>query len=286
MANPPLADRVPCYRHANRLTGARCTRCGRPICPDCMISAPVGHQCPTCVKEGNRGVPQGRPANRPWFHSGRLTPMVTALIAINVVLFLVTSVPTLTVRNSIVINYAQIPTEVARGQTYRLLTAAFLHAGVLHIVLNMFALLVLGPPVEQAIGRVRFLAVYLLSALGGSVFSYLLAPIHQAGLGASGAIFGLFGAWFAIARARRADTGGIVVLIAINLAFSFYDRAIDWRAHVGGLIAGLIIGAMFTLMERRPPVERRVVEIAGCTAMVVLLVALVVFRTHQINALA
>ncbi|MDP9074756.1 MAG: rhomboid family intramembrane serine protease, partial [Actinomycetota bacterium] len=126
---------------------------------------------------------------------------------------------------------------------------------------------------------------YVLAALGGSVFSYLLAPIHQAGVGASGAIFGLFGAWFAIARARRADTGGLVVLIVINLAFSFYDRAIDWRAHVGGLIVGLVIGFAFALVERRPPAQRRLLEVASCAAMVAVMVALVALRTHQIRAM-
>jgi membrane associated rhomboid family serine protease len=242
-----------------------------------MIQAPVGHHCPTCVKEDNRGV---RPARQVrWTQPGRsVTPVVATLIAINVVIFLITSA-----RPDLEIRYAQIPSRIAAGQYYRLLTAAFLHANFLHLVFNMFALLILGPPIEAALGRVRFLGLYVASALGGSVCSYLFSSPNIAGVGASGAIFGLFGAYFAIARARRAETGGIVALIGINLVFSFIDPAIDWRAHVGGLVTGLVIGGMFAFAERRPPAQRLAIEVVTFAAVAALMVGLVHLRTDQLR---
>lgn len=281
MSTPPaqLPDRVACYRHSDRLTGARCTRCGRPICPDCMLEAPVGHQCPTCVKEGGRESKPVRwnPARRP----GGLTPVVKAVIAVNVVVFLLTSA-----NSALQLRYAQIPLAIASGQTYRLLTAAFLHAGVAHLLFNMLALFLLGPPIEEALGRSRFLVLYLLAALGGSVCSYLLGPTNMIGVGASGAIFGIFGAWFSIARAQRYDTGGIVVLIAIQLAYSFVDKNIDWRAHVGGLVTGLVVGGIFALAGRRPATQRKIIEAAVAVVTVTVLLLLVHVRTNQIDVQA
>jgi membrane associated rhomboid family serine protease len=147
----------------------------------------------------------------------------------------------------------------------------------------MLALLIIGPPIEAAIGRVRFLALYLLAALGGSVCSYLFSPVNIAGVGASGAIFGLFGAYFVLARARRAETSGIVALIAVNLVFSFVDSTIDWRAHVGGLITGFTIGAMLTLAERRPPAQRLAIEIATFGVVTAVLISLIHLRTDQLH---
>ena len=133
---------------------------------------------------------------------------------------------------------------MADGQWYRLITSAFLHPpglsglGPLHIVFNMWALIVVGPALERLLGRVRFLAVYLVSALGGSVLFYLVGPPNVEALGASGAIFGLFGAWFVLARRLRLDTRQIVGLIVLNLVIWFVVPNIAWQAHVGGLMAG------------------------------------------------
>ncbi|HSS08651.1 MAG TPA: rhomboid family intramembrane serine protease [Acidimicrobiales bacterium] len=243
-----------------------------------MIQASVGYHCPTCVKEDNQGVRQPRPVR--WTQPGRgqITPVVATLIAINVIIFLVTSS-----RPDIELRFAQIPFRIAGGQYYRLITAAFLHANFFHILFNMFALLILGPPVETAVGRVRFLGLYLMAALGGSVCSYLFSSPNVAGVGASGAIFGVFGAYFVLARARRAETGGIVALIAINLLFSFIDRAIDWRAHVGGLVTGLVIGGVYALAERRPRAQRLAIEVATFAALAALMLGLIHFRTDQLR---
>jgi membrane associated rhomboid family serine protease len=269
-----------CYRHPNRATGASCTRCGRPICADCMVEAPVGHHCPDCVREGNRGVRQVHWRPSPTVGGRRATPVVRTLIAVNVIVFLVTST-----RPSVELRFAQVPIFIARGQYERLLTAAFLHAGILHIVFNMMALYIIGPPLEEAVGRVRFTTLYLLAALGGSVLSYLFSNPVVEGVGASGAIFGLFGAFFVIARTRRADTSGIMALIAINLVFSFVDTQIDWRAHVGGLVIGTAVAAAFALAETRPPSQRRAIEAAVAAVVLVLLVGLTVLRTDQLRTL-
>ncbi len=247
-----------------------------------MIQAPVGHHCPHCVHEGNKGV---RPVR--WSPAGprgwsQITPVVKSLIMLNVAVFLVSEA-----RPSLVLRYAQIPRLIAGGQYERLLTSAFLHAGVTHILFNMLALLIMGPPVEAAIGAPRFASLYLLAALGGSVCSYLFSNPSIESVGASGAIFGVFGAYFVLARSRRADTGGILVLIGVNLAFSFYyGRLIDWRAHVGGLVVGTMVAAGFAFAETRPPGHRRSIEIGVVVAVLALLLALVRLRTGQLQSLA
>ncbi len=268
-----------CYRHPDRLTGIHCTRCGRPVCPDCMVSAPVGHHCPTCVSDENKGVRQvsWRPGSTQL--GGRITPMVKLLVALNALIYLITA-PHL---NDYIFRFGQLPIRVAHGQYYRLFTSAFLHVSFVHILFNMIALLIVGSPVEAALGRVRFLTLYVLAALGGSVASYLFSNPLQVGVGASGAIFGLFGAFFIIARSRRADTSGILVLIGINLAFSFTDSLIDWRAHVGGLIVGVAVAGVFTLADRRPQSQKWLVEAVGCAAVLVVLIALVSVRTQNLS---
>jgi membrane associated rhomboid family serine protease len=281
MTTSQLPDRVGCYRHPDHLTGAHCTRCGRPICGDCMVAAPVGHHCPTCIKEDAAAAGSGAPRQSRWSPGvvgrRRLTPVVATLVAINVMAFVLTSLHPLWK-----FDYAQFPGLVAHGQSYRLLTAMFVHENLTHIVFNMAALLIVGPPVEAALGRNRFLALYLLSGLGGSVLSFLFGSVHVFGLGASGAIFGLFGAWFSLARAQRADTGVIVLLIAINLAYSFYDPNIDWRAHVGGLAVGLALGAFFAWVADRPVSLRLVYETVAVFALVGFLGLLVIVRSAQI----
>jgi membrane associated rhomboid family serine protease len=230
-----------CYVHGDRVAGSVCRRCNRPICPDCMHEAPVGWQCSTCVRQGSRVSPTVRWRPRPIggrLGNTRLTPMVITLIVINVGVFLWE-------QGHLVHNESRFgmwPAGIhAHHQWYRLITAAFLHASWQHILFNMVTLAVIGPPVEAELGKARFGAVYLGSALGGSVASYLLSKPQVVGVGASGAIFGLMGAYFVLARRQHWDTSTILGLIVINLVISFSDRAIDWRAHVGGLVAGAVL---------------------------------------------
>ena len=218
----PGTGSVPtCYRHPGRETYVSCVRCGRYACPDCMRSASVGQQCVECVGAGARSTRQarttfgGRPA---------ASAVVTwTLVAINVAIFLVTWVRPSIVTNLEMLGYARYtfggPMHgVAAGEWYRLITSAFLAPatglsglGFLDILFNMWALIFVGPSLEGLLGRARFLAVYLVSALGGGVMYYFLAPPNYPAVGASGAIFGLFGAWFVVSRRLRLDTRGIVI---------------------------------------------------------------------------
>ena len=137
--------------------------------------------------------------------------------------------------------FAMWPAAVHHGQWYRLFTAAFLHANIEHILFNMLTLAIVGSPVEAELGKLRFVALYVLSALGGSVGSYLLSSANEFGVGASGAIFGLMGAYFVLARRRGWEVGNIVALIVVNLVIGFASTTIDWRAHLGGMITGAVV---------------------------------------------
>jgi membrane associated rhomboid family serine protease len=177
---------------------------------------------------------------------------------------------------------------VAAGQWYRLITSAFLPPatglgglGFMDILFNMWALIVVGPGLEQLLGRARFLTVYLLSALGGAVVFYLIGPTYVLALGASGAIFGLFGAWFVVSRRLRLDSRGIVVLIAINLAFSFiYRSTIAWQVHLGGLIVGALITAAYSYAPRK---NRLAFQVAATAILVVIMAVAVLIRNGQLN---
>ena len=174
---------------------------------------------------------------------------------------------------------------VAAGEEYRLITSAFLHEpgfagfGPAHIIFNMWALLLVGPGLERLLGRLRFLAVYLLSALGGSVLFYVLVPPYQQALGASGAVVGLFGAWFVVSRRMQVDTRAIVILIVINLVIGFVVPNIAWQDHIGGLLTGGLLTAAYAYAPR----QHRVLVQAGATAaIVVLLAAAVIARNSQL----
>lgn len=176
---------------------------------------------------------------------------------------------------------------VAVGQWYRLVTSAFLAPpglgglGVLDIVFNMWALIVVGPGLERLLGGVRYLAVYLLSAVGGSVLLYYLAPSVLA-LGASGAIFGLFGSWFVVSRRLRLGTRWIVGLVAVNLALDFLVPHIAWQDHLGGLVVG---GAVTAAYAHPPRSHRLWTAVAATAAAVAVLVLAVLLRNEHFAAL-
>jgi membrane associated rhomboid family serine protease len=220
----------------------------------------------------------------------RAATVTWTLIAVNILLYLVQLARPSLAADWWMLGYARYypggPLHgVAAGETYRLITYAFLPGtgslGILDIAFNMWALYVVGPSLEQMLGRVRFLAVYLLSAVGGSVLIYYLAPQTPV-LGASGAIFGLFGAWFVASRKLRLDSRGIVLLIALNLGLSFvYHSTISWQDHVGGLIAGAVVMAAYVYAPRK---NRVAIQVAATVAVAVLLAVAVVIRTGQLTA--
>ena len=297
MATPPdsTADqgtKVPtCYRHPGRETYVSCVRCGRPACPDCLRSAAVGQQCVDCVREGSRGTRSGgavfggRPA------AGAV--VTWALVGINVLLYLVELAHPNIANDWAMLGRAEIvpggPLQgVSQGQWYRLLTSAFLPPpglsglGPLDIAFNMWALILVGPALERLLGHGRYLTVYLVSAIGGSVMFYLIGPTNVEALGASGAIFGLFGAWFVASRKLGFDSRGIVLLIALNLGLSLvYRSTIAWQDHVGGLIVGAVVMAAYAYAPRK---NRIAIQVAATVAVAVLLAIAVVIRTGQLTA--
>jgi membrane associated rhomboid family serine protease len=274
-----------CYRHSGRETYVSCVRCGRPACPDCLRSAAVGQQCVECIRQASRSTPQ--PAGA---FGGRMTSgaVVTwTLVGINVVCYLAEIFfENRVISDGVLIGRFGPTIGVADGQWYRLISNAFLHEplnsggiGPLHIIFNMWALIVVGPALERLLGRLRYVAVYLVSALAGSVLYYLIAPPTAEALGASGAIFGLFGAWFVLARRLRLDIRQIVGLIAINLFITFIIPGIAWQAHLGGLIAG---GALTAAYAYAPRQNRALIQATATVAILAILIIGVVVRDNQL----
>jgi membrane associated rhomboid family serine protease len=281
-----------CFRHPGRETYVSCVRCGRPACPDCLRSAAVGQQCVECVREGNRGIRQPRTV-----FGGRAAASATVtwiLVGINVAFYLAEWIYPRIVDDLSMIGDARVSATsvigVADGQWYRLISNAFLHQpglsgfGPAHIIFNMWALIIVGPALERMLGRLRFLIVYLVSALGGSVLYYLAGPPNVEALGASGAVFGLFGAWFVVARRLGLDNRQIVTLIVLNLVISFTVPGIAWQAHVGGLIVGAALTAAYAHAPRDRPQVRTLVQVGATAAIIVVLAVAVLVRDHQLAA--
>jgi membrane associated rhomboid family serine protease len=212
-----------------------------------MVAAAVGWQCPPCTAEGakrSRHVPaftHTSPGRTGVVGSTNPTPVVLAIIAVNVVVFLLEDFGH---SASVIERYALDPDLVHNGEYYRAFTAMWLHANFLHILFNMIALLIVGPAVEVLLGKLRFLALYLIAGLGGSVGSYLLGPRAELGLGASGAIMGILAAYVVIGLRRRLPVAPVVGLVVVNVLIGFSGN-IDWRAHLGGLVVGGALAGLY-----------------------------------------
>jgi membrane associated rhomboid family serine protease len=257
-----------------------------------MRSAAVGQQCVECVRQGNKGSRQAV-----GMFGGRVsgTPVVTyTLIALNVIGYLIELADGKAIYYGQMVGGAYDPNlhelvGVALGDWYRLITSAFMHEppsggfGIFHILFNMWALWILGPALEGLLGRARFLTVYIVSALAGSVLFYLLAPANASAVGASGAIFGLLGAWFVLSRRLRMNPRVIVFWIVINLVFTFTVHGIAWQGHLGGLIAGSALTAGFVYAPRQ---NRTLIQVGATLGMLALLLVGVVLRdqalAHQV----
>lgn len=279
-----------CYRHQDRETGISCTRCERPICPECMVSASVGFQCPECVRNGS-GTGHAPSASRPRTLAGgtvttdpRLVTKVLIGICLAVFLAQLSMGDPFTDRFDLM-GRAYVPElgdveGVAEGQWYRLLTSMFLHGSYIHILFNMLSLWWIGGPLEAALGRVRYIALYLVSGLAGSALTYLIAAANQPSLGASGAIFGLFGATAVLMRRLQYDMRPVIALLVINLIFTFGLAQIAWQAHIGGLVAGLLVGYA---MVHAPREHRTLVQYGTCALVLASVVLLTLLRTAQLT---
>ncbi|MDT0196659.1 rhomboid family intramembrane serine protease [Arthrobacter sp. AB6] len=275
----PSAQVPVCPRHPDRPSYVRCQRCGRPACPDCQRAAAVGFQCIDCVNETKRSTPEVRTVYGGAAAAGK--PLVTlGIIAVCAVVYaLQWVVPGQAVYEQFAYNNVFATPQYGAFEPWRMLTAAFLHSpdSLLHILLNMYTLWIFGQALEPLLGRMRFLALYLLSAVGGSVGYLLLNPVLVPGqglvgvVGASGAIFGLFGAMLLVQRHRGGDTRQLWVLIAINGVIGFLIPQIAWQAHLGGLITGVLCAAVLAYTPRGP--RQGLLQAAGLVAVLALLIA-------------
>ena len=307
MTDHPAPAGVPtCYRHPGRESHIRCQRCNRPICPDCMRDAAVGFQCPECVASGRKETRSGRTA------FGGLRPTnasITSgvLIGINAVVWLAIMVTggsgsrlvdLLGLRPNGVCDLqngflniqaaeatctaggAQWLPGVADGAWWQLVTSGFTHVTITHIGFNMLALWVIGPQLEMVFGRVRFLALYLVSLLAGSAVVMWASGEYQLTLGASGAIYGLFGALLIVARRVGGDMRALWGLIAVNVLITFVVPNISWQGHLGGFVGGV---AAATVLVHAPRGHRTAYQVAGMGAVTLVLLGATAARIVQLS---
>ncbi|MCY3563101.1 MAG: rhomboid family intramembrane serine protease [Acidimicrobiia bacterium] len=240
---------VSCYRHPGRVTRLACSSCERPICVDCSHDASVGQKCRACIGQG-RGAVQRASARV------GLPPVTTALLVVTCSVYVLTWLfPGL--ERELLIELAMWNLGVSAGEWWRMVTAVALHGSVFHILFNMWALYAFGPQLERESGSVPFLAMYLSSAAVGSLFVYWFSDPFTVSIGASGAIFGVFGVWLAGAyRMRHTHYGRrllsqLGLLLAINFALPLLVPNIAWQAHLGGMAGGALIGMVWSAQRRR-----------------------------------
>ncbi|MFF3026435.1 MULTISPECIES: rhomboid family intramembrane serine protease [unclassified Microbacterium] len=274
-----------CYRHPDRQSFVLCQRCMRTVCPECQTQAAVGVICPECMKEDRKNrTPAQKKAARRWGGGGAIAtatrsgrPVVTyALLAVTSFIGLLQLIPggfgdqitDLLYFRSV---YLYPNLSVFPFEPWRLLTALFVHGSFIHLALNMLALWMLGQIVEPMLGRSRFLALYLISGLGGSVVAACLAPLNGL-VGASGAIFGLMAALLIIGRHLGGNVTGILIILGVNFAFGLFAGGISWQAHLGGIITGALVAFVYTRTRRR---EQRVWQIVLLAVITILLIVVV-----------
>jgi membrane associated rhomboid family serine protease len=244
-----------------------------------MIEAPVGWQCPECTKEGakrSRQVPAFTHTSRGRtgvVGSTNPTPIVITIIAINVVVFFLEGFGN---NARVVDRYALQPDAIhGQHQYYRAFTAMWLHASFTHIFFNMITLLIVGPALEVLLGKLRFVTLYLLAGLGGSAGSYLLGPHNEIGIGASGAIMGVLGAYVVVGLRRRLPVAPVVGLLVLNLALGFTGNT-DWKAHLGGLVTGGVLALLYDYAgDMRDRNTALILTVGGSVAVLAILALLI-----------
>lgn len=263
-----------CYRHPDREAYVRCQRCERYICPECQVESSVGFLCPDDAGGTQRQVTRqrviARKAPRP--------QLVITLIAINVALWLLEISPV----GSFVIQYLAYKPIFTVAAPWQMITSAFLHdwTSPIHLLFNMYTLYIFGQVLEPMLGRSRFMWLYIISAFAGSVAVLWFGDVGGTVVGASGAIYGLMGAYFILLRAIGQPSGQMVGLIAINLIFSFMNAGISWQAHVGGLVAGIAVAGVYAATRK---LEQRGVQVAALIGIVVILIGASVMRITEIS---
>jgi membrane associated rhomboid family serine protease len=269
----PAGGTPVCYRHPDRQTLLRCSRCGKSICASCSIDSAVGQRCPDCV--GGEGGTQKVVRNPVRVPRRAGTPATMVFIGLAVGFYLVFG----SGESSMFEALALINQRVRAGEWWRLFTPVLLHGGLTHLFFNMWALWILGPRVERGVGTAPFAALYLASAGMGGVAFYHFGSDFAVAVGASGAIFGLFGVWLNWALHRRNTAYGrallsnVLVILAINAALPLVMRGvIAWQAHLGGLVAGFVIGEMWSRIRGPNAVAQRTAAAVGVALIAIALV--------------
>jgi membrane associated rhomboid family serine protease len=276
MSDLPASAANFCYRHPGRQSFILCQRCGRTICADCQTQAAVGVVCPECMREQRKNAPRTKPALLTRL-TGSGKPTVTySIIGITLVMYLLQFVFGDQITNLLL--YAGLYSQPGSLEPWRLLTTALVHGSIFHVLLNMFTLWIFGQMLEQLLGRGRYLALYLLSALAGSLGVLFLADLYTPVVGASGAIFGLVGAFLVIQRRLGGNAKQLLVLVGINLVIGFIPGLnIAWQAHVGGIIGGAALGLIFFQTRRIRQKSLQIGLIGALAAVLVLLSFVPVF---------
>lgn len=285
--NLPAQD-YRCYRHPDREAYISCQRCERMICPDCMRDASVGFHCPECVTEGAKTIraPRTIAGGAVSANVGRVS---FVLIGLNIAAYVLTLATggndgglfqhgAMLPQSAINISGEEL-TGVDDGAYWRLLTSAFLHGSLLHIAFNMYALYLFGPFVEKALGTARFIAAYLTTALVASVFVYWLSEPRSLTIGASGAVFGLFGMALLLLLKAKQDVTTLLVLLAINAVISL-QGSISWQGHLGGFVSGCILGAAFAYAPRE---RKQLVQVLVFAGVWIAMIVAIVIRTGQLT---
>jgi membrane associated rhomboid family serine protease len=241
-AQPPTEFGATCYRHSGRGTNVRCQNCGKPICGECMRDTPVGYRCPDCA-----------PTSKPIFDDSMV--MTKILLGICFAVYLVQVVigfshhesgAILNTTNNSIFSEGALASTVVSGnhQYYRIITSGFLHAGLIHIALNSWFIWILGQLIEQAVGKLRFTLLFLVSMIGGSVGALALSAANSPTIGASGAAFGLLGAALVMAKLRRNEqlAQQLLLTAVINFVLTLTISGISVGGHIGGFVTGLVCG--------------------------------------------
>lgn len=243
----PESTQVPtCYRHPDQISYVSCHRCGRPVCPRCQVSAPVGVQCIECVRNANRAIPSAKTEFGGTARSSAKPVVTYTLIGVNLLIY---------VLQWVIPNFTQqivLVGALAYWEPWRVLTSAFAHSqgSLLHIAMNMYGVYICGVLLEPRLGRVRFGWLYFLSALGGSLGVLLLSDPYTATLGASGALSGLFLALFVVFRTNRTALRQMGIVLLLNVVMGFVVPGISWQGHLGGAVLGLAAAASIVLIPK------------------------------------
>lgn len=257
-----------CYRHPDRQSYILCQRCGRTICPQCSTQAAVGVHCPECVKEAKANAPRRQPISIRAARSLRSNPQLPIVTYVIIALCVLVYAAQFFLGN-VITSWLVYFAPYSFAQPWRLLTSLVAHGSPLHLLSNMFSLFIIGRMLEPALGRLRYLALFLISGLGGLAAVALVVPGTPV-LGASGAIFGMLGALLVLIRRFGGNATQILVVVGINLALGFFIAGIAWQAHIGGFIAGAALTAVFV---RTRSVTQRGIQVAASIGIAAALLA-------------